>query len=132
MALASRPAGLRAAPGRADTRPAGRPRGLAPRAAAQQQREPECGTSAPAEAPPSRRALLRGLAGLAAGASLAAARAPPARAEPAAAAAGEGYLLSTGARGPIAEEEARLVQLRKELEGEVRRELEAERAAEVR
>ncbi|KIZ06832.1 hypothetical protein MNEG_1119 [Monoraphidium neglectum] len=39
------------------------------------------------------------------------------------------YLLSTGAKGLLAEEEARLLQLRKELEAQVRKEIELERAA---
>ncbi|KIY98117.1 hypothetical protein MNEG_9846, partial [Monoraphidium neglectum] len=37
--------------------------------------------------------------------------------------------MSTGARGLLAEEEAQLLQLRRDLEGKVRRELEAEREA---
>lgn len=86
------------------------------RAAQRQQHEVECSSSKPSSSTQSRRALL----GFAAAAAALAMRAPGARADP--------YLLSTGGKGPLAEEEARLLQLRKELEGEVRRELEAERA----
>jgi hypothetical protein len=74
------------------------------------------------------------LLGLATAAALAAA-APSARANADAVAPAaeaplrQGYLMSTGARGLLAEEEAQLLQLRRDLEGKVRRELEAEREA---
>jgi hypothetical protein len=71
------------------------------------------GSSAPQQ---SRRVSLLGLT---AAVAAAAGGAGAARAEP--------YLLSTGARGLLAEEEAKLVDLRRQLEGEVRREIEAER-----
>lgn len=79
-------------------------------AAAQQQQQ----GASEVPAPPSRRAAL--LAGFA-GAAVALAAAAPLPV----AAVSEPYLLSTGARGPLAEEEAKLLQLRRELESEVRR-----------
>lgn len=89
------------------------------RAAEREHPDVECSSSNVGAAPPARQSR-RTLLGIAAGAAAAlAARAPPARAEP--------YLLSTGAKGILAEEEAKLLQLRRDLEGEVRRELEAER-----
>jgi hypothetical protein len=136
MALASRPVGLRAATGHVERifpapLPARSGRVIA-RAAHQQQQEAECSPSVAPELS-SRRALLRGVAALAAGTALAA-RTPAARAADATAAVATestGYLLASGARGLLAEEEARLVALRKELEEEVRRELAAERDSEV-
>jgi hypothetical protein len=94
---------------------------------AQQQQHPQQHQQLPADArpaapPPSRRAALLGLA--AAAGALGARAADPPRAS---AAAAEPYLKSTGARGVLAEEEARLLELRRQLEGEVRREIEAER-----
>jgi hypothetical protein len=64
----------------------------------------------------SRRALLGLTAGLAAGALL---PSPAAHAEP--------FLTSTGGKGPLAAEEQKLYNLRVEMEGEARREIEAER-----
>lgn len=70
----------------------------------------------PAEMTSSRRALLGLTAGLAAGALL---PSPAAHAEP--------FLTSTGGKGPLAAEEQKLYNLRVEMEGEARREIEAER-----
>lgn len=70
----------------------------------------------PAQQHTSRRAWLAGVA-----AGLTAATAASS------ASATEAFLTSTGAKGPLAEEEERLFQLRREKEGEARRQLQAER-----
>ncbi|GBF92346.1 hypothetical protein Rsub_05548 [Raphidocelis subcapitata] len=116
---------LPAAPVRAGSRPAGRaalPRAAAPaqqagRSPQQQHAGADQHPAPAAPQPPSRRAALLAAAAVAA----AALGGAPCRA------AAEPYLLSTGGRGLLAEEEAKLVELRRQLEGEVRREIEAER-----
>ncbi len=70
---------------------------------------PEARTHQQAQQQPQQQHSRRALLGLAT-AALALPRTPAARAEP------QPYLLSTGGKGIFAEEEARLVQLRKELE----------------
>ena len=76
-----------------------------------------------------RRGAMLGLAAAAASAALVFGGGGAAVVAPPPAAAADSYLLSTGGHGIIAEEEAKLLQLRQELEAQVRKEIEAERAA---
>ncbi|GBF89630.1 D-lactate dehydrogenase [Raphidocelis subcapitata] len=121
MALGSR-AGLQLRPLQGpDTTRIVRPRGgrVVSASASQQHIEAvasESASNAQQQPASSRRALLGAAAFAAAALAPRAARA-------------DSYLLSTGAKGLLAEEEAKLLQLRQELEGDVRRELEADWAA---